>query len=274
MSCILHKIFIMMTPKLKIVYSQIIFTLIVLFLLNACKKDDNDLPEDLTIANKQATGSSSEDFLKDSDFTSLTLEFVYAEGFEPEAGTINNLVSFLEERLHKPGEITIVQNVIPTPQGSSFNINEIISIEDENRTIYNDGSNLAVYIFFANKSSSNDTPNRVTLGSAYRNTSIVIYKKTIRDIAISNGISIPIAERTTLNHEFGHLLGLVNLQLDDIHQDHEDTQNNKHCVVEDCLMYFQTSGNRAVVTSALLSKSTTSGLDPLCIEDLQAKGGK
>ncbi len=258
----------------KISYSRFFLSLILLFLLTACKKEDNNPPEDLTIANKQTTGSSSEDFLRDTEFKSLTLEFVYPEGFQPEEGTISSLTDFIEERLNKPEGITIIQTVIPTPQGTSFNINKIISIEDENRTIYNEGSNLAVYIFFSNKSSSNDTPNRVTLGSAYRNTSIVIYKKTILDIAISNGINIPLTERTTLNHEFGHLLGLVNLQLDDIHQEHEDTQNSKHCIVEDCLMYFETSGGRTAITSALLSKSMESDLDPLCVEDLQAKGGK
>lgn len=262
------------TLKMKTICSRLLIPFLALFVLVACKSDDNNSPEDPTLANKQTTGSSSEDFLRDTKFTSLTLEFVYADGFQPEAGTISDLVSFLEERLHKPGGITVVQNVIPPPDGISFNINKILEIEEEHRTIYNNGSNLAVYIFFSNKSSSNDTPNRVTLGSAYRNTSMIVYKKTINDVAISNGINIPLAERTTLNHEFGHLMGLVNLQLDDIHQVHEDTQNSKHCMVEECLMYFETTGNRTAISTALLRKSKVSDLDPLCIEDLQAKGGK
>lgn len=263
-----------MNHTIKFNYSRFLMSIIVIFFLSACKSDDNNPPEDPTIANKQTTGTSSEDLLKDTEFTTLTLEFVYPEGFQPEAGTISNLVSFLEERLHKPQGITVVQNVISPPEGSSFNINKIINIEDENRTLYNEGSNLAVYVFFANQSSSNDTPNRVTLGSAYRNTSIVIYKKTINAIGASNGVDVSLAEKTTLQHEFGHLMGLVNLQLDDIHQVHEDTQNNKHCMVEECLMFFQTTDNRAAISRAFLNKSTVRELDPLCIEDLQAKGGK
>lgn len=259
---------------MKISFNQLINILFFSILLIGCKSDDNNPPEDPTLGNKQATGTSAVDFLKDTDFTSLTLEFVYPEGFQPEAGTIGSLINFLEERLHKPQGITVVETVIPTPTGTSFDINKIVSIEEEHRTIYNDGSNLAVYIFFANKSSSNDTSNRVTLGSAYRNTSIVVYKKTINEIAISNGIDIPLTERTTLNHELGHLLGLVNLQLDDIHQLHEDTQNNKHCMVEECLMFFETTGARAAVTRMLLNRAVDRVLDPLCIADLQAKGGK
>src|SRR5690606_1783205 len=133
---------------------------------------------------------------------------------------------------------------------------------------------LAVYVFFSNKNSNNDTPTRVTLGTAYRNTSIVVYKKTINDVALSHGVHVQSAERTTLNHEFGHLFGLINLEMDDIHQVHEDNLSSKHCMVEDCLMYFETTGNRTNVTRMLLSRSNDRVLDQLCIEDLQAKGGK
>ncbi len=247
----------------------------VLTLFLACKSDDKDPEVDPTLANRQATGTSAEDFLRDNNFTSITLEIVYAEGFNPEPGTVNHLLNFLEERIHKPGGITVVERMIqPNMTGNSYTINNIVAIENEHRTFYNDGTNLAVYVFFSNKNSSNDTPTRVTLGTAYRNTSAVIYKKTINDVAISHGINIGLAERTTLNHEVGHLLGLVNLQQDDIHQVHEDTQHSKHCMVEECLMYFETTGNRAAVTRMLLSKSTDRLLDELCIEDLQAKGGK
>jgi hypothetical protein len=252
----------------------IFFGILFVFFL-ACKSDDKDTEIDPTLANRQSTGTSAEDFLRDNKFTSITLEIVYAEGFYPETGTVDHLLNFLEERIHKPGGINVVERVIqPQTAGNSYTINDIVAIENEHRTFYNDDTNLAVYVFFSDKKSSNDTPTRVTLGTAYRNTSAVIYKKTINDAAISHGINIGLAERTTLNHEFGHLLGLVNLQLDDIHQVHEDTQNNKHCMVEVCLMYFETTGNRAAVTHMLLSRSTDRVLDELCIEDLQAKGGK
>lgn len=256
------------------VYRILLFGWVFILFLG-CKSDDNDPPVDPTLANRQSIGTSSEDFLNDSNFKSITLEIVYAEGFYPEPGTINHLVNFLDDRVHKSLGITVVERMIqPNLSGNSYTINDIVAIENEHRTFYNDGTNLAVYVFFSNKKSSNDTPTRVTLGSAYRNTSAVIYKKTINDAGVSHGINIGLAERTTLNHEFGHLFGLVNLVLDDIHQVHEDTQNSKHCMVEDCLMYFETTGSRAAITQMLFSKSTDRVLEQLCIEDLQAKGGK
>ncbi|MBA3986053.1 MAG: membrane metalloprotease [Flavobacteriales bacterium] len=259
---------------MKKILSKLVLLYLAISLTSACKSDDNNLA-DPTIANKQTLGTSAVDLLSSVEFKSLTLEFVYSEGFGPEPGTINSLLTFLEERVNKPQGITVVENVIATPTGAPFNIEKIRAIEDANRTIYNDGENLAVYIFLSNGKSSNDTPTKVTLGSAYRNTSIVIYKKTIQDIAISNNFNISLAEKTTLQHEFGHLFSLVNIQLDDIHQVHEDTQNNKHCQVEDCLMYFETTTGRSAIVKMFQNKSSVvRQLDSLCIEDLVAKGGK
>lgn len=241
----------------------------------ACKSEEREPTVDPTIANKQTVGTSSEEFLRDVNFKSILIEIVYAEGFKPEDGTINHLVSFLEERVNKSQGITVVKRMIqPNISGNSYSINNIVAIEDEFRSFYNTEDQLAVYAFFSNKKSSNDTQTRVTLGSAYRNTSVVIYKKTINDIASSQGINISQTERNTLNHEFGHLLGLVNLQLDDIHTVHEDIVNSKHCIEESCLMYFQTAGNRTAIINSLSRINTDKELDPLCIEDLQAKGGK
>lgn len=259
---------------MKFNFSKLLLVFLLALLICSCKKEDNEPQADLTLANKQALGTSAEGLLQGTAFKRLNLEIVYPEGFRPEPETINNLVVFLEQRINKPQGITVVENVIPTPTGAPFTIEEIRAIEDDKRTIYNDGENLAVYIFFSNGNSSNDTPNKVTLGTAYRNTSIVIYKKTILDVAISNGLNISLVENTTLQHEFGHLFSLVNLQLDDIHQIHEDNLHSKHCFVEECLMYFETTANRSAIAKMFQGKSSLRQFDPLCLADLEAKGGK
>ena len=151
---------------------------------------------------------------------------------------------------------------------------EAKQIEEENRTEYNSGSDLAIYIFFANENSSNDGGGSVTLGTAYRNTSIVIYQATLKAITADNPGLLPTLESVTLNHEFGHLLGLTNILNDDIHDDHEDPEVDKHCVVEDCLMYFDATAVTNSMIEQLAGRSVVPVLDPLCIEDLQAKGGR
>tara|TARA_R110000850_G_scaffold150497_1_gene273253 strand:+ start:163719 stop:164495 length:777 start_codon:yes stop_codon:yes gene_type:complete len=250
-------------------FKILLFTLLFI----ACKSDDNgNTTEDLTEANKQSLGASAEDLLSSGDFESLTIEFVYAEGFRPNTQSINDFIAFLEERVNKPTGVSVVETVIEPPANAPFTIQEIVQIEEQNRTQYNSGQNIAVYIFFANGSSSNDTPTKVTLGSAYRNTSIVIYEKTLQNLN-QQGLNLIALETSTLNHEFGHLFGLVNIVEDDIHTEHEDLENAKHCNVEECLMYFESAASRTAVMNRFFGKNSVAELDILCIEDLQAKGG-
>ena len=84
--------------------------------------------------------------------------------------------------MNKPGGIQYIERVIPDQAGAPFSIEEIREIENANRSVFNQGDDLAVYVFFSNGASENDTNNSVTLGTAYRNTSIVIYQKTLEYI--------------------------------------------------------------------------------------------
>lgn len=248
-----------------------IFLFALLFI--ACKSDENgNTSEDVTLENKKSLGTSAEDLLSSGDFESLTIEFVYAEGFRPNTQSITNFIGFLNARVNKPGGISVVETMIDPPGNIPFTIQEIVQIENQNRTQYTNGNTIAVFIFFANGSSSNDTSTKVTLGSAYRNTSIVIYEKTLQNLN-QEGLDLITLETSTLNHEFGHLFGLVNIVEDDIHTDHEDVENAKHCKVEACLMYFESAASRTAVMNRFMGKSSVAELDVLCIDDLQAKGG-
>jgi len=252
---------------------KIFYLLFSFLLITSCKKDDDpNLVEDLKAENRKSLGTSAEDLLSDDIYKKLTVEFVYSSGFKPTETAMISFRSFLTERLNKPDGISFVETSIDQPTGAPYTIDEIKAIEELNRTIYTEGTTIAVYIFFANGNSSNDTDTTVTLGSSYLNTSIVIYEKTLKELATGT-INLSDLESTTMQHEFGHILGLVNIQNDDIHTDHEDIAHNKHCKIEDCLMYFE-SNIRFQIITRFSGRKSISVLDPLCIEDLQAKGGK
>ncbi len=257
------------------------FALILLIVVSSCKSDDNsDDPTDdgpiIGADNKLPLGESARDLLASETFTSLEVEMVLIEGFSPRAETVANLQTFLEERLNKPGGITINQRFIDPIGDAPYSTAEIIEIEDQVRNSYNTDTTISVFVFFANGANVNDTQFNKTLGTAYRNTSVVIYHPTIQEF--SNDPTEPSRvglETTTLTHEITHLLGLVNLGTE-LTSDHEDPLNGRHCVVEECLMYFQTEvqGGLAPKMSSAMTASQTTPLDPLCIADLQANGGK
>lgn len=247
---------------------QLMILLVGMMLLNSCKKDDSNPIDDTKAENLKALGTSAEDLLSDDFYKKLVVEIVYSNGFRPKQLTIDTFRNFLNARLNKPGGISIVETVINPPQGEPYTISEIREIEMNNRTRYTNGNEIAVYIFFANGNSTNDTETSVTLGTAYQNTSIVIYEETLQSL----DQDLFLMEATTIRHEFGHILGLVDLTDDDIHPSgHIDPDNGKHCAIEGCLMYFASTIPSTIPDPM---KGDIPELDTLCIEDLQAKGGK
>lgn len=252
---------------MKTYFPKFILLLSILLIVSSCKKDDDTIVDDSKAENLLGLGESAEDILSDDIYKSLVVEFVYSNGFRPEQRTIDNFRQFLNSRVNKPGGITIVETVIAPPAGEPYTTQEIRDIEAANRTKYTTDDQIAIYVFFANGNAQGDTDSSVTLGTAYRNTSIVIYQETLQSLDVDRFL----VEATTLRHELGHLFGLVNILNDDIHSDHEDPDNNKHCVVEDCIMFF------ASTIPSTLPNPTENDIpmfDALCIEDLQAKGGK
>ena len=72
----------------------LIFLLLLAFIYG-CSKDSSVVEEDTinVFDNRQTTGSSANDILSDDLFTSIVIELVYVQGFEPSQTTINNFIS-------------------------------------------------------------------------------------------------------------------------------------------------------------------------------------
>ena len=250
------------------------FLLIFLIFISSCSKEDsnNRLDGIDKSGNLQPTGSSSNDILSDVNYTSLLVELVYVEGFEPTQTAVNDFISFLEERTFKPGGITVEARSIPSPGLSPYSIQEIADIETVNRTKYNTDDQITIWAFFADGEANGNSDTELTLGTAYRNTSFVIYVASIEDI--TGGTFQPsqsVLESTVIQHEFGHILGLTNLGAA-LQSDHEDPENPKHCDVETCLMYFAAETGAGAMN--MVSGGTIPQLDTQCLADLQANGGK
>jgi predicted Zn-dependent protease len=251
-----------------------LLTLALLVTVFGCSSDDDNsnVPNGVNhTPNLQATGSSAHDFLSAAQYNSVVIEALYVSGFQPTAQTLNNLKSFMEARLNKPGGITIVQREIASPGGTPYDINEIAGIETLNRTKYNNGNVLALYLLFVDGKSSTDTDSSFILGTAYRNTSFVMFENSVK--TLSDGVGEPNRtdlETTVILHELCHLLGLVNLG-SPMQTEHVDEAHDKHCDNENCLMFWKTENSNVV--SMMLGGNVPS-LDAHCIADLQANGGK
>lgn len=250
-----------------------------LILVAACSKSSDSPDPIINPANLLATGASANDILSNNTFTKLVIEIAYVTGFQPSAEAMNNFQAFLQQRTFKQ-DIEIQYLELPSPNKSDLTLQEVGDLESENRTAYNEGSSLAIYIYFADAPSDTDDPQEgtFTLGAVYRNTSMVIYEATVRNLALNNSqITIEDVETATLNHEFGHLFGLVDLGSLPVN-DHEDPNAEHHCDIDGCLMRAEIEFGGGLM--GLMNKRISTGkaavpsLDSECILDLQANGGQ
>lgn len=245
--------------------SLTVFLAITIFIA-ACKKDTTITSIDNTIANNQSLGQSAHDLLSASTFNQLNIEIQYAPGMQPQSQSVSNLVSFLNTYLNKPNGISVTTKQVTSFNAATLTINDANAFEKTNRTAYNQNNSIAVYICFAD---ANYTTANV-LGVAYKNTSMIILEKTIQ--ANSGGLnqaSRVKVETGVLEHEFGHLLGLVDIGTS-MQTPHSDATNKGHCNNSNCLMYYQ------IQTSGLMNALDNSipTLDANCVNDLKANGSK
>jgi len=242
-----------------------------LVLVGCSDDDENAFIADGQSPNTQPLGTSANDLLSDTNYRGLTVEIVSVQGFAPTTAAVNSFRSFLERRLFKPDGITINQRTVSSSGLAPFNVEKIKQIETTARTEFNEGDEIKVYIYFADGSNIEDTNTRVTLGTAYLNTSMVIYEETLRAISSNpNAPMLSTIEAAALNHEFAHLLGLINIGTS-LQSQHEDTTSRGHCNVQNCLMESAIEFQTGMMD--MLGNGVPE-LDALCIADLQANGGR
>ncbi|MEQ8623744.1 MAG: membrane metalloprotease [Vicingaceae bacterium] len=245
--------------------------LVLLFLsllLIHCKDDETGNTSSLATNN---VGDFANDYLSDERYTSLTIELVYEQDSKPNDASIDNLKSFLENLLNKPGGINIKETLIPDQGNSNISLSEVRDIEKNYRTVFNSGKNSTAFFYFADANYDQDTQNSATLGIAFNSTSMALFQKTIQENTGNIGQASTIeVEEGVLKHEFGHILGLVNLGTP-MQSQHEDQAHKKHCDVESCLMYYATE--TSLFFDNILNSSVPN-LDPQCMADLKANGGK
>ncbi|MGZ3883562.1 MAG: peptidase [Bacteroidia bacterium] len=241
-----------------------VLQMILLLGLGSCKKDKT-IPSSNVDNNVMPA-----DFLSGSNYSKLVVEIQSMPGMQPAAATMDNLKAFLEQRLNKPGGVQIVQSSVP-PSKSVYSIFDIEAIESANRTQHTQAGTLTAYILFVNGSYNLNSGNSKVLGVTYKPSSMVIFDQTIKEY--SGGLtqpSVETLESSVSEHEFGHILGLVN-NGSAMQTAHQDTPHGKHCTNTNCLMYW--SAETSDVVGNVLGNNIPV-LDANCISDLQANGGK
>jgi predicted Zn-dependent protease len=233
----------------------------------SCKKESTPAPGTLSNSySNQALGAAAKDMLSGGTYTNISIQVQYMPGYALEDATISNITAYLNGICNKPGGVTVSQTQIGA-NGDTLDVNKVAVIESQNRTTYNTGNTLALYILVTD---GYDTA-AATLGFAYRATSICLFGGNI--FAHSGGfgeVSREALESGVLEHELGHIMGLVNLTTPMVTQ-HQDAAHGYHCNNSKCLMYYAMETNDVF---GMIGANNIPVLDSNCLKDLQANGGK
>ncbi|MEX1260612.1 MAG: hypothetical protein WEA58_07020 [Balneolaceae bacterium] len=242
----------------------------VLFLLTfiffSCGDQSTQVEDDPIneFSHTQNPGASNEAFITNDEFDELVVEVQYMPGVEPDQESLNNLQEYLEQHLEKTSITVLTPEEIPSGDQETYTADQVRDLEDEHRKRFTEDGTLVSYAIFLD--GEYDDGN--VLGIAYYNTSTAYFGETIEQI--SGGATQPSREKiesTVFNHEFGHLIGLVNSGTDAQDENHHDSENGAHCTVEECLMYYSVNTTNFF---ANLFDGSVPELDEFCLADIEA----
>ena len=249
-----------------LLHSVLAFTTLLLGVSCVPATDVSKLPiptaSSVTATQSTQVGALSEDLLGGARYDSLVLELQPMGNAQLSQEAINHVRSFLLEVLSwKSEQLRITQNPAlfnyadPESQEGRISVQWARTIEKRVRrtqALLNRGS---LFVLISDSRSSDDTDTARTFGLSHRSSSIILYHPTI--LENSGTEATPQRwrlEAAVLEHELGHLLGLVNSNREkksanagqnthgdpDQDPDHESKESPTHCSNPACLMHANT----------------------------------
>ena len=236
-----------------LVFVVLIFSLVG----SSCQK------EDMPVYDYRKLGSSGHDILSDQNYKALEIQINYMPGYAPADTVLNHFKNYLTQLVKKPVGINIYPALVsPSPVSSPITLDEIVSLEKKIRSSFTRSQTMSIHIMIIDAEyQSSDI-----LGISYWNTSMCVFGKTVSKFSGRTGlVSKNQLMITLMEHEMGHLLGLVD-QGTPMITSHK-SNNGAHCNNSNCLMYY-------IIETNSYGNSTVPVLDANCRNDLTANGGK
>jgi len=131
---------------------------------------------------------------------------------------------------------------IPDQNKTSWSAQDVYDLARSFISGYSSSPTACFYVFFVNGNLSEDGKIETSvIGASITGTSIIVVFKDVVKSTGASPILVKYVEQTTLVHEFGHAMGLVNTGVP-LSSMHQDTAHGHHCTNNDCVMYWLNEG--------------------------------
>ena len=201
--------------------------------------------------------------LRDDAYRELVIEIDHAPGYNPESSTVSLLKERLGQVCDKPDVIRIELNEVDFSETTTWTADKVRDIGHETMDSSPQTSVLRWHVIMPEGKYSDES----VLGVAVDASTIALFSDSIDDATsiFNPRISDEDIENSVMVHEFGHLLGLVNLVYTSP-ADHEDSEHPGHSNNEDSVMYWAVE---TVTISAWFSGDLPTEFDQDDLDDLE-----
>lgn len=266
---------------MKMAFLLIFFALI----FSSCGRKEVTVEEQVLI-NKIQTPENLNVFY--NSMNQLTVQVIYETGAEPYTGkTLRDKYywQLLEDNIQavftartQTVAITVPKTLaemteIPSATKETWTAEEIVAKAEAVGNPNSAGNQGRFVILFLNGHFKNgeDIALNVIGLNVTGTTVIAIFKDVVRDMENLRGEQIAkFGEQSTLVHEMGHALGLVNNGVP-MTTSHQDTEHGAHCSNANCVMYWQNEGGQAFLDflQRIMQSGDTVLYGQECIDDFK-----
>jgi predicted Zn-dependent protease len=223
----------------------------------------------------------------DPAITNVTVEIDYEAGHEPFTGNIVGFGDTFDITTTNIGRLFAGKKMVAIPRTTAgmqsigavadeqLTVSDLLALATTHRMGKDSASEKTYYVLFVSGYFTDaNGPNNAVLGVSIGNTGVIaMFKDVVRS---SSGISNiqRYVEQSTLVHELGHAIGLVNNGVA-LASPHHDADHGAHCTNESCVMYWQNEGASAMAAWAtqFVLTSNTILFKPECLGDVDALTG-
>jgi hypothetical protein len=216
--------------------------------------------------------------------TELPIEIDYQPGAEPYTETLLTgdpwkLFQANADALFNRQKNVTVPTTLPQMErlgdisGTEFTSQQILDIASRHRGMLSTTNSTSFYIVFLNGHFHDGKMVRKdVLGVSIGKTGVIaIFKPVIANAPALGPSSRPFIEQTTLIHEFGHAVGLVNNGVAMV-TPHQDAAHGAHDSDSSCVMYYANEGASAVAEFVRNLRTGDEVLfDSQCLADVAAR---
>lgn len=176
------------------------------------------------VVPQAGVGSANVRILQENQYTTVVIEVHFHQEVTPDAFVLNELRIFLATVSGK--SISVQQFRLDQPVRASYALQDIKVIETTTRAIY-DENTISLFVVFLDGASSQGNS---IAGFTFGPTSVVVFKGAWLAINPTNARFLELA---VLKHEFGHILGLceINYKSDFDHCDGKGHSKNSASVM-------------------------------------------